>query len=471
VRLTTAVGSYESKPGTPISAVLIAPVVVNGETLIAEGSNLTGKIRSVRRVGLGIVRETATLELEFTEVTLPDGQSFPVSARLTQVDNSREHVARDGSIRGIRTTDSLSYRVSGYVRTALGWEVHARLATWVIRTMLVQVPEPEIYYPAGVELTLALKSPVLSFPQSPSQQIARRLTDEERADLEHVTAPMPYRTITRSQNRPSDLINVMFIGSREQIATAFLAAGWTEADARCLRSRITEIRAIAERRGYLSASMSSLLVNDTEADMSWQKGLNDMAKRHHIRVWRQDSTWEGQEVWIGAATRDIDFAYLRPGQAVTHRIEEDVDLERDKIAHDLQFTSCADVVDWWERPGVERFTRNGTGDPMNTDARMAVIRLNDCLAPRIAAPAVDAPSIRAHGSRMQRILRRQILSARSDLLRDNPYWRGYEGARWIVTAVHRHVHPASGANGHSVELASALQRSPLFSRDRIGWLW
>jgi hypothetical protein len=462
VRLTTAIGSYESRPGSLIEGVLIAPVVVNGETLIPEGSTLTGTIRAVRRVGLGIVRETASLDLEFNEVTLPDGQRFPILTQVAQVENARERVARDGTIRGVRTTNSLSYRVSGYVRTVLSWQIHAQLTTWVIRTMLVQVPEPEIFYPAGVELALTLKGPMLSTPSRESLQLVARLTEDERADLEHFAAPMPFRAHARSQNRPSDLINVMFIGSREQISAAFVAAGWAETGAPTLRTHITGIRAVAERRGFLGAPMSSLLVNDSEADMSWQKSLNDMAKRHHIRIWKQESTWHGQDVWIAAATRDIDFAFLRPGQAVTHRIEENVDLERDKIAHDLKFTSCADVVDWWERPGVERVTRNATGDAMNTDARLAVIRLNDCRAPRVLPPSVDGAPIRAHGNKWQRILRRQILSARSDLLRNNIYWRGCEGTRWLISAMHRRKQPARGA-----EVASSLQRIP----DRISWLW
>ena len=68
--------------------------------------------------------------------------------------------------------------------------------------------------------------------------------------------------------------------------------------------------------------MSSLLLNQTEPNVSWQKGLNDFAKRHHIRIWKQPGDWHGQELWIGAATRDIRFAYIRGGGRMTHKIEE-----------------------------------------------------------------------------------------------------------------------------------------------------
>lgn len=475
VRLTNSVGSYASKAGMPIGAVVIAPVAVNGETLLPAGSTLSGSVNWVHRVGLGVRHETAAISLEFSEVSLPDGQSFPLDARLVQVDNSRERVTDDGAIRGVRATNSLSYRVSGYVRTALSWEVESQVALWAIKTLVVQVPEPEIYFPAGAELTLALTGPLLSNTHTRFKPVARPLTEDERAGLETLMAEIPYRAYARSPNRPSDLVNMVFIGSREQVSSAFTAAGWTETSAPSLRSRIGWIRAVAEGRGYKTAYMSPLLLNDIEADMSWQKGLNDVAKRHHVRMWRQSATWDGEEVWIGAATRDVDYAYLRPGQPFTHRIQEDVDQERDKIAHDLEFTACADVVDWWERPGVTRVSHNATGDPMNTDARLAVIRLNDCHLPRLSTETSEANPVRARGNKFHRFVRREILSARSDLLRNNLYWRGYEGARWIVTAIRQHRHQTADPDRIPTARAAGLERSSVswspFSRDRLGWLW
>jgi hypothetical protein len=347
---------------------------------------------------------------------------------------------------------------------ALSWDIHARLAFWAIKTLIVQVPEPEIYYPAGVELTLALTEPILASAHE-SGQSPRLLTDEERSELEPLVAALPYRTYTRTKNRPSDLINMMFIGSREQIGSAFAAAGWIGARPASLRSGLRGIQAVAEHRGFITAPMSSLLLNQTEADMFWQKSLNDIAKRHHIRIWKQDITWNGQEIWAAAATRDVDLAFLRPGQTFTHKIESAVDHERDKIAHDLVFTTCVDVMDHWERPEAPHLTRNGTGDEMNTDANLAVIQFNECTSPRITDPVVDSVVLRAHGNGFQRIVRRQILSARNDLLRDNVYWRGYESVRWVVAAIRQRRHELDGS-----EDPTSLAWAP-FSRERMGWIW
>ena len=464
VRLVTPISSYESKAGDPVEAVLIAPVTSGGETLLPEGSMLSGVIGSVTRVGLGVVHETASLRLEFNEVKLPDGENVPISVRLDQVDNGREQVMRDGEVRGVRATASLSYRVSGYIRTALAWELHAHLVFWAVKTLIVQVPEPEIYYPAGVEMTLALKEPLVASAQP--EQAPRSLSDDEHDALDPIVAEMPDRTYAPATNRPADLVNLMFVGSREEIASAFSAAGWIEAHPASLRSDIRGIQAVAEHRGYRAAPMSSLLLNRVEADMSWQKGFNDVSKRHHVRIWKLAQTLDGQELWAAAGTRDVDFAYMRPGQKLTHRIEADVDQERDKIENDLVYTGCVEAADMWERSGVPHVTWNATGDLMSTDTRLAIVRLNRCNSPRTQA-RVGEP-IKEHGNPFQRILRRQILSARNDLLRGNVYWRGYEGTRWLVAAMKKQ-HPRTDET-LAMEKHTKPSWSP-FSRDRAGYLW
>ncbi len=87
------------------------------------------------------------LDLEFNQITPLGGREHSDFRASYEVDNGRERVTRDGRIQGVRSTGSLCYRVSGYVRTALQWEIHAELAEWAIRSLVMELPEPEIYYP------------------------------------------------------------------------------------------------------------------------------------------------------------------------------------------------------------------------------------------------------------------------------------------------------------------------------------
>lgn len=434
VRLATPIGSFASKTGMPVSAVLIAPVVLHGEIVLPEGAALNGTVTRAQSVGFGIEHETAGLQVDFDTLVFPNGFKIPVATRLLQVDNGREQVMENGMISGVRTTSSISYRASGYIRMALALEWHASLALWAAKMLVVQVPEPEIYYPAGSELTLALADTTVSMAQPDNEP---RLTEEDSDDLRELTARMPYRAYAVPSNRPSDLMNILLVGSRDEIEAAFLAAGWTRPSAPSLRARIRGIRAVAERQSDAAFPMSKMIAGDRAPDMSWQKGLNDVRKRHHVRIWKQDATWNGQSLWIAAATRDIDFTFLRKGSALTHRIARDLDGERDKIAHDLAFTSCTDMVDWWDRPGAPTAARNATGDLMETDGELAVIKMNRCAAPR--SVSMESEPLRSRPGFAKRLVRREILSIRSDFYRTNPYWRTYEATRWMVLAIkHRH---------------------------------
>ncbi len=324
-------------------------------------------------------------------------------------------------------------------------DLHAELAVWAIKTLIVQVPEPEIYFTPGVELSLTLTEPLPARAQRESEDAPRHLTEAERESLDDVFFFIDKGTTEIYTGRPSDLFNMMLIGTREQISSAFRAAGWSETVPVSMRSRIQVVRAAAEGRNSQSFPMTKLLLNGTEADMSWQKGLNDLSKRHHVRIWRQ-GTWQGQEVWIGAATRDIDFAYMHHGALMTHRIEANIDLERDKIANDLVYTSYVEMLDLQERSSIPSTCRNGKGDLMSTDTKIAIIRFRDSDRPRLSTDSDEFDAIPIHGKVAQRFVRREILSARNDIVRNNMYWRGYEGVRWIVTAIRGRNRPPEVAD-------------------------
>jgi len=462
VRMNTPVASWSSFVGTPISAVLIAPVLVKGQIALPAGCTLSGRIRSVTRVGLGIRHERASLDLEFALLTLPGGQTSALGAQLAQVDNGRERVTSTGLVQGVRATSSISYRVSGYIKMLLLWNFHAQLAQWAIKSLVVQLPEPEIYYPAGTELTLSVTKPLRAMWPEGSAEPAQELLESELADLRGLVTLMPFRTSDPESGRLSDLTNVLLVGSRTQILTAFRSAGWTSARTLSFRSRIGYIRAAAEMHGY-SAPMNKLLLNGAEADMRLEKGLNDVSKRHHIRIWKQPYSWNGQELWMAAATRDVDFAYLRPGRTFTHRISPAVDDEREKVAYDLAFTSCASPVAWIPRSSVPLSGENGTGDVFVTDTRLAIVRFGEC---SLARPAMDGDlslALIAHGGKWQRFLRREILVTRSDLIRANPYWRLAEAVGWTFSYARGHKPglQSESAFTNSAPAASSPRRQAL----------
>src|ERR1700752_4971545 len=69
-RLEQPISSYATEKGTKISGVLVAPLTEGGEMLLPLGTTVEGSVVAVRKVGLGVVHETARLELQFDRVVL-----------------------------------------------------------------------------------------------------------------------------------------------------------------------------------------------------------------------------------------------------------------------------------------------------------------------------------------------------------------------------------------------------------------
>jgi hypothetical protein len=111
--------------------------------------------------------------------------------------------------------------------------------------------------------------------------------------------------------------------------------------------------------------------------------------------------------------------------------------------------------------------RNGTDDLMTTDGRMVTIGLKDCGKPRFSTETVDATPVPEHGGCLQRLARREILSARNELLRTNRYWRAYEGGLWVINSIRRRKHQTQGDELLSDWSASTLTQFARNTKSRI----
>jgi hypothetical protein len=86
-----------------IEARLLTPVLVDGRVALPPGSVLDGRITRVRSAGR--FHRSGELAFRFDQITLPDGESEPVSAVLAALDHPRSlHVSLDseGYLKGTR---------------------------------------------------------------------------------------------------------------------------------------------------------------------------------------------------------------------------------------------------------------------------------------------------------------------------------------------------------------------------------
>ena len=204
-----------------------------------------------------------------------------------------------------------------------------------------------------------------------TSDIIRTITPQDA--LSALVSLQPLQTVAQSPPSPSDLTNLMFIGSTEQVESAFRDAGWFAASALSGSSKMETARAIIEDRGYNEAPMSVLLLDSRPPDLALQKQTDTFAMRHHIRIWQRPQTFVGKPVWIAAATHDISISFSPVSKSFTHKIDSNIDLERSKVVKDLLFTGRVQALALVVRSGISPGSTNATGDTLITDGKMAVL--------------------------------------------------------------------------------------------------
>jgi ankyrin repeat protein len=365
IRLTDRVGSRSSRSGDTISAVVIAPVTVNDRVVIAPGTRIEGTVLLAQ--GASDDYHRAQLILDFANLVHPGGDRTRLVTQVAEVDNARETV-QAGRIIGIAhpNTTKLTWgmRALGMADPALSYALQA---AFFARD---KEYKREIDYGPGVEMLLTVTAPAkvrepaaaAGWPMIP---ISEPLISLVRAQ--------PLRTET-PDGTPSDLTNIMLIGSQPKIEAAFRAAGWAEAEKLELSSGLKSFAAVAEQKGYKSAPVSLLLLGGQKPGLVFQKQNNTLAKRHHLRIWKQPARYQGQEVWVAAATHDISI--VRRGDVHwTHGIDSHIDRERAKVASDLLFTGLVKGYALIERPAAPSESENATGDKLITDKKVLVLAL------------------------------------------------------------------------------------------------
>ena len=367
VRLKTPLTSYATKAGTPFECVVLRSWVSNNLVVIPQGAIIHGHVGKVTSVGLGIVHERARMDLVFDDFVTDEGRHFPLAAKLASVDNAREQV-KAGVVRGVLAANQPNELVFGMWSspsvgmlsrtlvglTGLSHQIASGLSLGpggaaglvVLRLALFRFPEPEIQYAPGVDMRLTVNAALQEGVQE-APSIALSAPD----GVSEWLRKEPFG-VDRRDNRPvGDIVNLAFLGSRQQLEHAFVAAGWAPADPPTRKTKKQAYYAFNAMRAYANAPVSALFYKGMLPEIVFEKSLNTVTKRHHIRVWYAGVV-DGHELWLGAATHDTGGTFNPHYFRFTHKIDPNVDDERDKIVTDLRFAGCAEPEMRVDRPAA-----------------------------------------------------------------------------------------------------------------------
>ena len=369
IRLRTKVSTQTSKPGDRMEAVVIAPVLSGDQVAIPAGAAVRGTVGKSTQSSAG---QRAVLSLNFTEIEI-DSRKSAISAQLAGVDNARETIDQMGQISGILASETASGQIdSGINKVAEKYSGFAGILE-AAKNAVLKEPSSDITYDAGVEMTLKVSAPLTLAGPSAAGAGAGSIADE--SGLSALIAREPFQTMAQKPAKPSDITNLMLLGTEEALLAAFRDAGWSAAASLSTRSKFETFKAIAEDRGYSEAPVSILLLDGNPPDIVFEKTNNTFAKRHHLRIWRRPSTFQGQPVWAVAATHDIGISFSEQDRTFIHRIDSQIDTERAKVSNDLLFTGRVQGIALVERPNVPQHGQNATGDNLDTDGKIAVLQL------------------------------------------------------------------------------------------------
>jgi hypothetical protein len=386
IRLNGPVYSEHSRTGDPVEGTVTYPLCKDGENItcpdgqliVPPGTKVQATILFAQKAPDKYSRPR--LVLDFSNIIHADGTRSPLYARVIDVDNARETV-RNNEILGIiqphaSTKTGLVLAGLGMVNPIAGYTIKGVSAVYGLSI------RREILFPAGTDLQVQVVRPSMlktrdkwsGWPVIPID-----------AKLQTLVKAAPVRVYTKD-NKPSDLTNLMFIGSQQQLIAAFQEAGWFQADSLSIGSAMKTAQATVRGSGYTQAPVSLLTVNGKPPDLIFQKSLDTFAKRHHIRIWKEPGTYQGRDVWIGAATHDIAISTARANTKFGHRIDPHVDREREWIETDLLFAGTATSYALVDRPHAPKTTSNATGDIITTDGQLSIVELG-ATKPNILNPS------------------------------------------------------------------------------------
>ena len=185
------------------------------------------------------------------------------------------------------------------------------------------------------------------------------------------------RRVSDQQGNPGDMVNVLILGTEDQLVAAFRAAGWVHVDRSVQDTVLTGLLDSLEKKDYLTMPMSTLYLFNRPQDYGFAHAepVRVVMSRNHLRVWKSAYTAGGQTVWCVAATHDIGFERDQRNNSLTHKIDPAIDGEREFVNSTLSSTGLVVARDHVTPSDALTTAKTATGGEFHSDGRILVIVL------------------------------------------------------------------------------------------------
>lgn len=205
------------------------------------------------------------------------------------------------------------------------------------------------------------------------------IQDLDRSALIKALGQLPCCTTDKAAKGSGDPLNLIVIGTPNDVYYSFMRAGWDETEVISKGSLWRMGTAFIARSENRYSPVSGLYVFDRPQDVALQKARDNIDERNHLRLWMSPLRYEGVPVWIGQISRDIGVR-LTWKTITTHKIDPDVDETREYLVEDLAYSQALAKLGYVSGVGAanrEEPRGNLTGDPYYTDGLRVVLWVAD----------------------------------------------------------------------------------------------
>jgi hypothetical protein len=203
------------------------------------------------------------------------------------------------------------------------------------------------------------------------------IIDLNENELKKAVENLPCCATNEDGTKNGDPLNLIFIGSREDLSSAFVRRGWLPAEQTHGKAVWKTIKSFLFGTRYRYSPVSPLYLYERQQDFAGQKPRHTVHERNHLRMWLSPMRYQGKQVWIGQISRDIGVRFtFKTWPPVTHKIDPDVDEAMYALLEDLVYSQQVSKLGWVK--GVGKASRakpryNLTGDPYFTFGLRAVL--------------------------------------------------------------------------------------------------
>jgi hypothetical protein len=185
------------------------------------------------------------------------------------------------------------------------------------------------------------------------------------------------RRISDKAGDPGDMVNFLILGSQDEMEKVFTSAGWVKVDADVRDTILHGILESMSKESYLTMPMSPLYLFGRPQDYGWAHAepISVVASRNHLRIWKAPFEVRGQTLWVGAATHDIGFEKDQRNNGITHKIDPDIDLERDYVEKTLSSTGLVEEVTHFLPQNPMQEAKTATGGSFHSNGQVLILKL------------------------------------------------------------------------------------------------